>query len=108
MFNFSSASRAQDGRCANCKEQRQEGILSKASIPITTELLNRAVDDTDPELRSLQKDRVEEYLEKKLAWRVMRVSSLLALSYTSTICYDLSRVSKELMWMLMLTMPHEM
>ena len=76
MFNFSSASRVQDGQCANCQEQRDEAILSKASIPITTALLSRAIDDEDNQLTSLERDPVEDYLGKYLAWRVMRVSAL--------------------------------
>ena len=80
VFNFSSASRVEDGQCANCREQRDHGILSKASIPIIVQLLDQATDTQNHQIFSLLKDPVEDYLEKKLTWRVMRVSPVLPLS----------------------------
>jgi tyrosinase len=73
VYTFSS-SLEESGRtasCHNCLQQRREGVLSTAQIPITNVILGYAKDPSRPGLHSLKPDEVESYLEKNLTWRAV-------------------------------------
>jgi len=73
VYNFSSPlpENPEAGGCANCKKQKEMGILSSSQIPITGVLLHH-IEDESKSLWSLDEDKVEEYLTKHLHWRVHR------------------------------------
>lgn len=62
--------------CQNCQSQQEKGVKAKAQIPITLELLFRAVsrDDLWSDLRNLESDHVQQYLEQHLKWVIVAVS----------------------------------
>ncbi|KXH59652.1 hypothetical protein CSAL01_11827 [Colletotrichum salicis] len=59
--------------CPNCQDQQAEGIVSKAQVLITLELLVRAVsnDDKWSDLDNLEVEHVQQFLEKHLTWVVI-------------------------------------
>ncbi|EXF80489.1 hypothetical protein CFIO01_12464 [Colletotrichum fioriniae PJ7] len=61
--------------CQNCQSQQEKGVKAKAQIPITLELLFRAVsrDDLWSDLRNLESDHVQQYLEQHLKWVIVAV-----------------------------------
>ncbi|KAK1514600.1 uncharacterized protein CCOS01_13881 [Colletotrichum costaricense] len=61
--------------CQNCQGQQAEGVVAKAQVPITLELLFRAVSDGNAwaDLTSLEPDHIEKYLEQHLKWVVVAV-----------------------------------
>ncbi|KAJ0325697.1 hypothetical protein COL5a_007203 [Colletotrichum fioriniae] len=61
--------------CQNCQSQQEKGVKAKAQIPITLELLFRAVsrDDLWSGLRNLESDHVQQYLEQHLKWVIVAV-----------------------------------
>lgn len=62
--------------CQNCQSQQKRGVKAKAQIPITLELLFRVVssDDLWSDLRNLESNHVQQYLEQHLKWVVVAVS----------------------------------
>ncbi|KAL9087730.1 MAG: hypothetical protein Q9165_006497 [Trypethelium subeluteriae] len=71
VYTFSGAVRENGGNCANCKSQADGGVLSRAQVPITIQLLHQATDDQNDihPITSFVRDEVDEYLEKHLRWR---------------------------------------
>lgn len=62
--------------CENCKKQESGHRLSKAQVPVTLQLLQRAVNE-EPKwngINHLGEDHVVEYLKDNLHWRVAAVS----------------------------------
>ncbi|KAK1639251.1 hypothetical protein BDP81DRAFT_345584 [Colletotrichum phormii] len=61
--------------CQNCQNQQKKGVKAKAQVPITLELLFRAVSRNNAwsDLTSLEPDHVEKYLEQHLKWVVVAV-----------------------------------
>jgi tyrosinase len=57
--------------CQNCLQQRRDGVLSTAQIPITNVILGYAKDPTRKGIYSLKPGEVESYLEKNLSWRAV-------------------------------------
>ena len=85
IYNFGAGgrlSRGQDGECKNCKEQLNAGVLSKAQVPITGQLLYH-VQHPDKPLQSLARAEVETYLTKHLKWRVVKVGELTIATHAS-------------------------
>ncbi|KAK2778714.1 tyrosinase [Colletotrichum kahawae] len=59
--------------CKNCETQKGVGQLSKAQVPVTLQLLQRAVNQ-DAKWRGIQhlgEDHVVEYLKDNLHWRIV-------------------------------------
>ena len=71
MYNFSSSRRLQEGNCANCQQQRANGILAKALVPITDSLLRQAQSPNFTDIGSLERDVVKDYLANHLEWRIV-------------------------------------
>ncbi len=76
VYTFSSRIAAVEGgpaRCANCEEQRDDDVLSQASIPLTIPLYNAAVDETIDSIWRLAPEAVEPYLTNQLTWVALAV-----------------------------------
>ncbi|KAK6215478.1 tyrosinase [Colletotrichum tabaci] len=55
-------------RCGNCAQQLEEGVLSRASIPLTISLYKDATNQKIDGIRDLGPDNVEPYLCDRLTW----------------------------------------
>ncbi|GJD05139.1 tyrosinase [Colletotrichum higginsianum] len=55
-------------RCGNCAQQLEEGVLSRASIPLTISLYEDATNQKVHGIRDLDPDNVEPYLCDRLTW----------------------------------------
>ena len=65
VYTFSSnINRPAEGQCQNCLNQKQQGILSSATIPITDALTSRVGQNGDG-LVSLRPEDVLNYLESR-------------------------------------------
>ncbi|KAJ5729093.1 uncharacterized protein N7483_003601 [Penicillium malachiteum] len=73
MFTFSSTLEGTRNtvQCHNCLEQKREGVLSTAQIPITKAILDLAKDPGKPDFRTMEPEEVETYLETNLTWRAV-------------------------------------
>lgn len=62
--------------CANCTKQQEDRTLSKAQVPITLQVLHRALsaDEKWTNISHLGKDHVSKWVEENLHWRVVAVS----------------------------------
>lgn len=60
-------------QCANCEKQKAQKVLSKAQVPLTGALLQRAKDEENHSLYSLEPEGVNSYLVQKLSWKVVKV-----------------------------------
>ncbi|KAI8262176.1 Tyrosinase [Colletotrichum sp. SAR 10_77] len=61
--------------CENCKTQESSHRLSKAQVPVTLQLLQRAVNE-EPKwngINHLGEDHIVEYLKDNLHWRIVSV-----------------------------------
>ncbi|WYZ43577.1 hypothetical protein EsH8_VII_000013 [Colletotrichum jinshuiense] len=54
--------------CTNCAQQRDDGVLSRASVPLTIPLYSDAINTSIDEIKDLSPDDVEPYLRSKLSW----------------------------------------
>ncbi|KAL2883748.1 hypothetical protein SGCOL_000896 [Colletotrichum sp. CLE4] len=61
--------------CQNCQSQQERRVKAKAQIPITLELLFRAVslDNAWSDLNHLEAEHIQQYLEQHLKWVVVAV-----------------------------------
>ncbi|KAK1687691.1 hypothetical protein BDP55DRAFT_714015 [Colletotrichum godetiae] len=61
--------------CQNCQSQQERRVKAKAQIPITLELLFRAVslDNAWSDLNYLEAEHIQQYLEQHLKWVVVAV-----------------------------------
>lgn len=67
VYTFSNNQMA---ACPTCTTQKEEGVLSRAQIPLTLHLLHHAIDDVPGhDIDSFVKGDIEKYLVKKLHWR---------------------------------------
>ncbi|KAK1689535.1 common central domain of tyrosinase-domain-containing protein [Colletotrichum godetiae] len=58
--------------CANCTKQQSVQQLSKGQVPLTLQLLKRAIDeDKWTDIKHLGAEHVLEYVKKNLHWRVV-------------------------------------
>lgn len=73
VYTFSSSleERGRTVQCHSCLEQKKQGVLSTAQIPITNVILGCAKDSSRTSLHSMTPDEVESYLEKNLTWRAV-------------------------------------
>ncbi|KAL2823729.1 common central domain of tyrosinase-domain-containing protein [Aspergillus cavernicola] len=71
MYTFSSILEgSRNGvQCHNCLEQKSKGVLSTAQIPLTRAILKLAKDPEKSDLRKMEPDEVDTYLETNLTWR---------------------------------------
>src|SRR3954469_11508217 len=77
VYTFSSqlevAEGSSSGGCRNCAEQKKNGVLSTAQVPITSALLSTAKNPDIPQLQSLEPQGVENYLTTNLQWIAVQV-----------------------------------
>lgn len=77
VYNFSTPIRAAStegpSKCANCEQQRDDGVLSTAQVPLTIPLYTAAASDAVPEIENLAPEVVEEFLTKHLTWIAVSV-----------------------------------
>ncbi|MCJ1463962.1 hypothetical protein MMC07_002572 [Pseudocyphellaria aurata] len=67
VYTFSSGT--DDARCANCKDQKDQGLLSTAQIHLTVPLLKYARDPAERGINNLIPDEVRNYLSANLTWK---------------------------------------
>ncbi len=65
-------------KCDNCNKQQNNHQLSKGQIPVTLQLLQRAVSDDEKwgAIKHLGKEHIVDYLKGNLYWRVVAVGVL--------------------------------
>ncbi|KAH7125927.1 hypothetical protein EDB81DRAFT_698386 [Dactylonectria macrodidyma] len=73
VFTFGGGVRSSEDSCANCKTQKDAGVLSCAQVPLTIQLLHHALDHVaDHPITSFLDEEVEEYLKLHLNWRFIQ------------------------------------
>lgn len=71
VYTFSSG---QTEACSNCTTQQEDGVLSRAQIPITLHLIHHVIDNVPGHnLGSFFQDDVERYLVGNLHWRFIEL-----------------------------------
>lgn len=69
VYTFGGGSRKTRESCSNCKTQAEAGVLSRAQVPLTIQLLHHTIDCVrDHPIDTF--DDVEEYLKLHLRWKV--------------------------------------
>lgn len=61
-------------RCASCAKQVAEGAISQAQVPLTRDLLQRALNTSIEDFDNLELDVVKTYLADNLIWKAVSVS----------------------------------
>ncbi|KAL2206850.1 hypothetical protein CC79DRAFT_908220 [Sarocladium strictum] len=64
-------------KCANCATQHDDGVLSRAAVPLTLSLYTAATSKSFSEINDIVPDDVEPFLQEKLSWVAVNVSHLL-------------------------------
>jgi tyrosinase len=76
VYTFSSPVELQnESHCENCIAQKASGVLSKAQIPITSVLLNHALDENRHAIETLKPADVNHYLISQLEWVIVEGAS---------------------------------
>ncbi|KAI1099645.1 common central domain of tyrosinase-domain-containing protein [Jackrogersella minutella] len=64
---------AEAGGCANCGSQRDNKVLSRAQVPLTTAIAVKALDNSYEHIQSMVQKEVKEFLIKNLHWRFVQL-----------------------------------
>ncbi|KAI8229146.1 hypothetical protein K4K54_001758 [Colletotrichum sp. SAR 10_86] len=65
VYTFSGGQR---GKCGNCSNQAEKGVMSRGQLPLTVHILQQAADEIHS-LKTYEQDRVAKYLTEHLKWR---------------------------------------
>ncbi|KAF4337286.1 hypothetical protein FBEOM_8875 [Fusarium beomiforme] len=72
VYSFAGLEPSAEG-CANCASQKDEKVLSRAQVLLTIPIISQALDERFRYIDTTKKDEVEEYLEKHLHWKFVKI-----------------------------------
>ncbi|KAI1084788.1 common central domain of tyrosinase-domain-containing protein [Whalleya microplaca] len=62
--------------CANCGTQRAHKTLSKAQVPLTIQLMTKALDPSYEHIGNIEREDVERYLKTHLRWKFVQIGGV--------------------------------
>ncbi|KIL88341.1 hypothetical protein FAVG1_08420 [Fusarium avenaceum] len=59
--------------CANCGEQKDNKVMSRAQVLLTIPIMSQALDSRFEHIKSTRRDLVEKYLQNHLHWKFVQI-----------------------------------